>query len=43
MSVPELKKIMYVEDEADIREIAKIALEAIGGFQVQLCSSGEEA
>lgn len=39
----ELSKILYVEDEADIREIAKLALEHVGGFSVALCASGEEA
>jgi len=39
----ELTKIFYVEDEPDIREIAKIALEMVGGFQVTMSASGEEA
>ena len=39
----ELSKILYVEDEADIRQIAKLALEQVGGFTVELCASGEEA
>lgn len=38
-----LKKILYVEDEDDISEIAKISLEDIGGFQVKYCASGKEA
>lgn len=38
-----LSRIMYVEDEADIRTIAKLALEAIGGFIVQDCATGKEA
>ncbi len=38
-----LKKILYVEDDADIREVAKIALEAVGGFTVKICSSGRQA
>ena len=37
------KKILYVEDEPDIQTIARIALETIGGFTVQVCSSGDEA
>jgi CheY-like chemotaxis protein len=41
--VAELKKIMYVEDEPDIQAVAKLALEALGGFQVKICSSGQEA
>jgi len=38
-----IKTILYVEDEADIRTIAKMALEAVGGFTVHACSSGKEA
>jgi CheY-like chemotaxis protein len=38
-----LKKILLIEDEPDIREIARIALEDIGHFTVKYCSSGEEA
>ncbi|MDP2238951.1 MAG: response regulator [Burkholderiales bacterium] len=36
-------KILYVEDEPDIRTIARIALETVGKFQVKMCSSGKEA
>ncbi len=39
----ELKKILYVEDEPDIQAVAKIALEAVGGFELKVCSSGDEA
>jgi two-component system, OmpR family, response regulator len=39
----ELRRILYVEDEADIRTVAKMALEAVGGFEVVACASGEEA
>jgi two-component system, OmpR family, response regulator len=38
-----LERILYVEDEADIRSVAKMALEAVGGFEVFECSSGSEA
>lgn len=38
-----LKKILYVEDEADIQAIAQIALENVGGFELNICSSGQEA
>ena len=37
------KKIMLVEDEDDIRAIAKISLEKIGHFSVKYCASGKEA
>lgn len=38
-----LQRILYVEDEADIQAVAKLALELVGGFTVKICSSGEEA
>jgi two-component system OmpR family response regulator len=37
-----LNHILYAEDESDIREIAKIALEDIGGFTVHYCANGKE-
>ncbi|WP_069298647.1 response regulator [Neptunicoccus sediminis] len=37
------EKILHVEDDADIREIAKIALEMIGGLDVHQCASGHDA
>ena len=41
--MPELNRILYVEDEPDIQTIARIALETVGGFTVEICSSGQEA
>lgn len=38
-----LKRILYVEDEPDIQAVAKIALENLGGFELQIHSSGEDA
>ena len=38
-----LQRILYVEDEADIRTVAQMALEAVGGFTVVACASGQEA
>lgn len=38
-----LSKILYVEDEPDIREIAAMALETIGDYTVKPCGSGKEA
>ena len=38
-----LSKILYVEDDAGIAIIAKLTLEAIGGFEVLHCASGQEA
>jgi two-component system, OmpR family, response regulator len=39
----ELRKILYVEDEPDIQAIARLALETVGGLEVHICSSGQEA
>lgn len=36
-------KILYVEDDVSIQAVAKLALEVIGKFTVNICSSGEEA
>ncbi|HJV27490.1 MAG TPA: response regulator [Aromatoleum sp.] len=43
MSMKNLKKILYVEDEPDIRLIAVMALETLGGFTLESCESGREA
>lgn len=43
MAEKKLEKILYVEDEPDIQAVAQIALEAVGGFDVTVCSSGQEA
>jgi two-component system, OmpR family, response regulator len=42
MTTP-LTRILYVEDEPDIRVVAQMALEAVGGFTVIACASGQEA
>lgn len=39
----ELQRIMHVEDDPSIQQVAKIALEAVGGFTVHTCSSGQQA
>ncbi len=38
-----LKRVLYAEDEPDIQAVAKLALEMLGGFQVQVCANGAEA
>jgi two-component system OmpR family response regulator len=43
MTEKKLQNILYAEDEEDIRTIAKIALEDIGGFTVKYCNNGKEA
>ncbi|EKO3708424.1 response regulator [Vibrio metschnikovii] len=39
----QLERILYVEDDPDIREIATIALVDVGGLTVKACDSGEIA
>jgi DNA-binding response OmpR family regulator len=36
-------RILHVEDDPDIREIALLSLETLGGFTVLQCGSGQEA
>jgi len=38
----DINKILYIEDELDIQAITKIALCDIGGFTLEICSSGKE-
>lgn len=39
----ELKKILYAEDEPDIRSVAEMALEMVGEFTLKSCENGQEA
>ncbi len=43
MGTRTLSRILLVEDETDIQAIVRLALETIGGFTVEVCSSGNEA
>ena len=43
MPAASLQRILYVEDEPDIQEIARLALELTGGFEVEVCDSGQDA
>ncbi len=43
MVVSPLNKILYADDDLLIRKIAQIALEVVGGFELKLCDSGENA
>lgn len=39
----ELRKVLYVEDDDDIRMLAQLALESVGGMHVLACSTGMDA
>lgn len=39
----DLRRILYVEDDTDVQQIARVSLEMVGGFEVHICSSGNEA
>lgn len=43
MTAPSLVRILFVEDDLDIQAVARLALEAVGGFTVKICSDGIEA
>ncbi|MCH4810923.1 response regulator [Vreelandella neptunia] len=38
-----LERVMYVEDDPDIRDIASMALELVGGLTLKACESGQQA
>lgn len=38
-----LQRVLYVEDDPDIRLIAQVALEMVGSLTVKVCTCGEEA
>jgi len=39
----QLRRILYVEDDTDIRDVVALALEVVGGLEVCLCASGKDA
>jgi len=43
MAAGELSKILYVEDERDIAQVARLALETVGGFVLEECENGRVA
>jgi CheY-like chemotaxis protein len=38
-----LTRILYAEDEPDIQMVARLALEMVGGFTIEICNNGREA
>lgn len=38
-----LQRVMCIEDDADIRTILDFSLAALGGYELALCSGGDEA
>ncbi|MBD1899929.1 response regulator [Trichocoleus sp. DQ-A3] len=43
MTTPSLTRILLVEDDPDIQTVACLGLKVVGGFTVEVCSSGSEA
>jgi two-component system OmpR family response regulator len=43
MDRKQLRTVLYVDDEPDIREIVEMALGLIGNLAVHTCASGEQA
>lgn len=43
MTAPPLSRILLIDDDPDIGEIVKLALEGVGGYTVEVCRRGEEA
>jgi two-component system, OmpR family, response regulator len=43
MNRNDLKTILYVDDEPDIREVVQMSLSLVDGLDVQVCESGERA
>ena len=41
-SMGQRKRILYIEDEADLQWLVKYILESVGGFEVLVCGSGAE-
>ncbi len=39
----DLKRILYVDDEPSVSQVAILVLQKIGGFEVLACTSGQEA
>lgn len=39
----QLERVMYVDDDPDLRNIVRVGLELGGGFTVKLCATGQQA
>ena len=37
-----IERILCAEDDPDIQAVTRLALELVGGFQVNICASGQE-
>lgn len=42
MGAISLQRILLADDEPDVLEVSRIALETVGGFEVAVCDSGAE-
>lgn len=42
-SMQSLQRVLMVEDDLDIQIVARMALEAVGGYTVEICSGGQQA
>jgi len=43
MKRDDLKRVLYVDDEPDIREVVQMSLSLVDGLDVQVCESGDRA
>ena len=39
--MPPLRRILCIDDERDILDVAKMCLEVLGGYEVAVCESGQ--
>lgn len=42
-TAPPLTRILYVDDDPDLLRIVQLSLTRIGGWEVKICTSGQEA
>jgi two-component system OmpR family response regulator len=43
MTADTLNRLTYIEDDPDIRSITEFALKELGGYELDVCASGQEA